>query len=157
MTSTHDPRNIFVDRRNGYAQNSALPNDDATSQESTTSQDNGAPFSANAQGNANFKGGTNTTSQGNGRSQGTATSQEGAAQSQTYEQRVQQMKALAAKYQREGEGQLVKDIVNNVIEQKARGQLTNQQLVTFANRVMPLLNAEQKGRLGDLLEQLLKL
>lgn len=137
MTSTHDPRNIFVDRRNGYAQNSALPNDDATSQESTTSQGNGAPFSANAQ--------------------GTATSQEGAAQSQTYEQRVQQMKALAAKYQREGEGQLVKDIVNNVIEQKARGQLTNQQLVTFANRVMPLLNAEQKGRLGDLLEQLLKL
>ena len=67
------------------------------------------------------------------------------------------MKALAAKYQREGEGQLVKDIVNSVLEQKAMGKLTNEQLVEFANRVSPLLNAEQKSRLGALLEQLLKL
>ena len=67
------------------------------------------------------------------------------------------MKRLAAKYERQGEGQLVKDIVNNVIEQKARGNLTNEQLIAFANRVSPLLNDEQRGRLQGLLQQLLKL
>ncbi len=67
------------------------------------------------------------------------------------------MKRLAAKYQREGEGQLVRDIVNNVIEQKAAGKLTNQQLIAFANRVAPLLNTDQKQRLSELVEQLVKL
>ena len=74
-----------------------------------------------------------------------------------YEARLEEMKRLAAKYEREGEGQLVKDIVNNVIEQKARGQLSNEQLIAFAKRVSPLLNSEQRSRLEGLLEQLLKL
>lgn len=74
-----------------------------------------------------------------------------------YKRRVEQMKQLAQKYQREGEGQLVRDIVNNVIEQKAAGKLSNEQLKAFAARVMPLLNAEQKQRLQALLEQLLRL
>ncbi len=64
---------------------------------------------------------------------------------------------LANKYQREGEGQLVRDIIANVIDQKARGLLSNQQLQEFAKRVMPMLNADQKERLGKLLEQLIKL
>ena len=67
------------------------------------------------------------------------------------------MKRLAAKYEREGEGQLVKDIVANVIDQKARGKLSNDQLIAFAKRVSPLLNAEQRTRLNGLLEELLKL
>ena len=79
------------------------------------------------------------------------------SQQEEYQKRVEEMKRLAAKYEREGEGQLVKDIINNVIEQKARGQLTNEQLITFAKRVSPLLNAEQRTRLEGLLEQLLKL
>ncbi len=74
-----------------------------------------------------------------------------------YEAKLAEMKRLAAKYEREGEGQLVRDIVNNVIEQKARGQLSNDQLVAFANRVRPLLNNEQRARLDGLLEQLLKI
>ena len=74
-----------------------------------------------------------------------------------YERRVEEMKRLAAKYEREGEGQLVKDIVNNVIEQKARGTLSNEQLIAFAKRISPLLNSEQRGRLEGLVEQLLKL
>ena len=74
-----------------------------------------------------------------------------------YERRVEEMKRLAAKYEREGEGQLVKDIVNNVIEQKARGTLSNEQLIAFAKRIAPLLNAEQRSRLEGLVEQLLKL
>ena len=74
-----------------------------------------------------------------------------------YERRVEEMKRLAAKYEREGEGQLVKDIVNNVIEQKARGTLSNEQLIAFAKRIAPLLNSEQRSRLEGLVEQLLKL
>ena len=74
-----------------------------------------------------------------------------------YERKVEEMKRLAAKYEREGEGQLVKDIVNNVIEQKARGTLSNDQLVAFAKRIAPLLNSEQRSRLEGLVEQLLKL
>ena len=74
-----------------------------------------------------------------------------------YERRVEEMKRLAAKYEREGEGQLVKDIVNNVIEQKARGTLSNEQLIAFAKRISPLLNSEQRSRLEGLVEQLLKL
>ncbi len=80
-----------------------------------------------------------------------------ADQQAEYNQKVEEMKRLAQKYQREGEGQLVKDIVNSVIEQKARGQLTNDQLIAFAKRITPLLNADQRQRLGELVEQLLKL
>ncbi len=72
------------------------------------------------------------------------------------DKRIAEMKRLATKYEREGEGQLVRDIVSNVIEQKARGQLTNEQLIAFAKRVRPLLNEEQRTRLDALLEQLLK-
>lgn len=74
-----------------------------------------------------------------------------------YQNKVEEMKRLAAKYEREGEGQLIKDIVNNVIEQKARGQLSNDQLRSFANRIRPLLNNEQRARLDGLVEQLLKI
>ncbi len=79
------------------------------------------------------------------------------AKTDDYSDKVEEMKRLAAKYEREGEGQLVKDIVNNVIEQKARGNLTNEQLITFAKRVSPLLNSEQRSRLNGLLEELLRL
>lgn len=80
-----------------------------------------------------------------------------ASPQEEYADKIEEMKRLAAKYEREGEGQLVRDIVNNVIEQKARGNLTNDQLIAFAKRVSPLLNAEQRARLNGLLEELLKL
>lgn len=85
------------------------------------------------------------------------TTQAASSTQDDYASKVEEMKRLAAKYEREGEGQLVRDIVNNVIEQKARGYLTNDQLIAFANRVSPLLNAEQRTRLNGLLEELLKL
>ena len=102
---------------------------------------------------------TNTSSQSNSANKGNSAPQNGSqstAQSE-YERRVEEMKRLAAKYEREGEGQLVKDIVNNVIEQKARGTLSNEQLIAFAKRIAPLLNSEQRSRLEGLVEQLLKL
>ena len=73
------------------------------------------------------------------------------------EDKIEQMQALAQKYQKAGEGQLVRDIVSNVIEQKAKGQLTNEQLVAFAKKVTPLLNAEQRQRLNALVDELVKL
>ena len=73
------------------------------------------------------------------------------------EDKIAQMQALAQKYQKAGEGQLVRDIVSNVIEQKAKGQLTNEQLVAFAKKVTPLLNAEQRQRLNALVDELVKL
>ena len=122
MSYEQDPRNIFVNQRQGYSEKQPTPQ---THTETPTGQQQG------------------NTSQ--------------TSQQDEYTKRVEEMKRLAAKYEREGEGQLVKDIVNNVIEQKARGQLSNEQLITFAKRVAPLLNAEQRGRLEGLLEQLLKL
>ena len=97
-----------------------------------------------------------TTEQGN-TTQQEKTTQQSKTTSNDYDAKVAEMKKLAEKYQREGEGQLVKDIVNSVIEQKAAGKLSNEQLVAFAKRVSPLLNAEQKLRLNGLLEQLLQL
>lgn len=108
-----DPRNIFVNQRQGYDDKPPQGNDSRQNARAAQSDDN-------------------------------------------YAQRVEEMKRLAAKYEREGEGQLVKDIVNSVIEQKARGQLSNEQLKAFAARVSPLLNAEQRSRLQGLLQQLLK-
>ena len=131
MAQSNDPRNIFVDNRQGYEQSEQGENKSTDS--TTATRDNGA--SATGNGGAT-----------DGQTAGT-----------DYDSRVAEMKRLAAKYQREGEGQLVRDIINTVIEQKAAGRLSNEQLVQFANRVSPLLNAEQKQRLGELLQQLLKL
>lgn len=122
MSYEQDPRNIFVNQRQGYSEKQPTQTTQTHTETPTGQQ--------------------NTTQSG---------------QQDEYTKRVEEMKRLAAKYEREGEGQLVKDIVNNVIEQKARGQLTNEQLITFAKRVSPLLNSEQRGRLEGLLEQLLKL
>lgn len=125
-----DPRNIFVSQRQGYQQ--------------ATQQPPQQPPQSGAQGTGNP-----TT--------GTTENQKPINAQVQYEQRVAEMKRLAEKYQREGEGQLVKDILNTVIEQKAKGQLTNDQLVAFAKRVSPMLNADQRERLNQLVEQLIKL
>ena len=117
MSNNQDPRNIFVNQRQTYA---------------------------DPQGNASAR-----PVQEKPNEQRTATDD--------YASKVEEMKRLAAKYEREGEGQLVRDIVNNVIEQKARGNLTNEQLIAFAKRVSPLLNAEQRLRLEGLLQELLKI
>lgn len=130
-TNNQDPRNIFVDRRN-----------EGTSNNTTTQQASGKATSAQ---------------QPNYNSNEARTAAQNAANNPEVQRKIDEMKQLAQKYQREGESQLVKDIVNNVIEQKAKGQLTNQQLMQFAKRVTPFLNAEQRQRLNGLVEQLLKL
>ena len=130
MPNEQDPRNIFVNQRQEYSEKQPTTNGES------------------------YTGSTNSGSTGT--QQGAQQGGQYNAQSE-YERRVEEMKRLAAKYEREGEGQLVKDIVNNVIEQKARGTLSNEQLVAFAKRIAPLLNSEQRSRLEGLVEQLLKL
>lgn len=120
--NNNDPRNIFVNRRECYAEGKDYSENDFSRKQTDNAENCRAENKQD-----------------------------------DYQTRVEQMKKLAAKYQREGEGQLVRDIVSNVIEQKASGKLTNEQLVAFAKRISPLLNAEQRSRLNELVEQLVKL
>ena len=137
MPNDQDPRNIFVNQRHEYSEKQRSSEYSSGSNQRPGDSSNQSK-SANNPNSASHSGSN--------------------ANSQTeYERKVEEMKRLAAKYEREGEGQLVKDIVNNVIEQKARGALTNEQLLAFAKRISPLLNAEQRSRLDGLVEQLLKL
>lgn len=138
-----DPRNIFYNQRQRYAE--------GQQQHSGTAQ-NQNPNAAKQQNFDNF----GNTGSGKTQTQRENT-QNGTTTQSDYEQKVAEMKRLAAKYEREGEGQLVKDIVNSVIEQKAAGKLTNEQLIAFAKRISPMLNAEQRTRLNGLVEQLVKL
>ena len=131
-----DPRNIFLSQRQGYQPASQQP---PQGQQSTPPPQGGAQKPSTTSTGQSSTGGQKPFNQAE------------------YEQRVAEMKRLAEKYQREGEGQLVIDILNTVIEQKAKGQLTNEQLVTFAKRVSPMLNADQRERLNQLVEQLIKL
>ena len=146
MQQNDDPRNIFCNRRQEYA-------DPSTTEQTTKRPTDGGVedgLNGGTRGGKNSGANTNNAGKNGGK---TATG----AQNGDYEQKVRQMKELASKYEREGEGQLVKDIVNNVIEQKAAGKLTNDQLIAFAKRVSPLLNAEQRTRLNSLLQELLKI
>ena len=129
MQQNDDPRNIFLHQRQGYTEE---PSQNQTHSQQTTNT-SGAQGAQNSAGIPNGAGNSD------------------------YEQKVRQMKELAAKYEREGEGQLVKDILNNVIEQKAAGKLSNDQLIAFCKRISPLLNAEQRTRLNGLLQELLKI
>lgn len=135
-----DPRNIFVSQRQGYQQAGAPQQQPPSGQNQQQPGQGGTPKTSTAPPNGQPTGGATST-----------------ATQSDYAEKVAEMKRLAEKYQREGEGQLVKDILNTVIEQKARGQLTNDQLVTFAKRVSPMLNADQRERLNQLVEQLIKL
>ena len=133
MQRNDDPRNIFYNQRQEFSQS-------PTQNQSAQQQAGGDSFGS---------GGT-PNGQKTAEPSGTSTDK-------TYEEKVRQMKELAAKYERAGEGQLVRDIVNNVIEQKAAGTLSNDQLIAFAKRISPLLNAEQRTRLNGLLQELLKI
>lgn len=146
MQQNDDPRNIFCNRRQEYA--------DPTTTDET--QHRPSNLGAESGTNGGARGGSNNGTNSNGAGKNGANANAG-AQNSDYEQKVRQMKELAAKYERAGEGQLVRDIVNNVIEQKAAGKLTNDQLIAFAKRVSPLLNAEQRTRLNGLLQELLKI
>ena len=73
------------------------------------------------------------------------------------QEQLERLKELANHYGQAGEQQLIRDIFQNVIAQKANGTLDNGQLKAFVRQVSPLLTQEQRERLNGLVEELLKL
>ncbi|HPG92853.1 MAG TPA: hypothetical protein PK675_05525 [Clostridia bacterium] len=69
----------------------------------------------------------------------------------------EKIKKIADYYGEKGENQLIKDIFSSVVKQKTDGSLSNEQLKAFAKQLAPLLNEEQRGRLNELIKQLLEL
>ena len=65
--------------------------------------------------------------------------------------------SMASYYDKNGEDKLIKDIFKNVENQKRQGKLTNEQILQFVKNVSPMLNDNQKKRLNDLVNDLLKI
>lgn len=60
-------------------------------------------------------------------------------------------------YNKNGEDKLVKDIFDSVAAQKKQGKLTNEQIEGFVKNVSPMLSAQQKQRLDQLVSELLRI
>ncbi len=76
-------------------------------------------------------------------------------ESNEYKQSSQTFKDLADYYNKNGEDKLVSDIFTSVKAQKTNGSLTNEQILQFSKSLMPMLNAQQKEKLSELVNRLL--
>ena len=72
-------------------------------------------------------------------------------------QQMQFIMQMLNYYDKNGEDKLVQDIFKNVSEQKRQGKLTNEQIFQFVKNVSPMLNASQKQRLDQLVQELTKI
>ncbi|MBQ9714920.1 MAG: hypothetical protein IJV77_00765 [Clostridia bacterium] len=72
-------------------------------------------------------------------------------------QQMQFVMQMINYYDKNGQDKLVQDIFSNVANQKKQGKLTNEQINQFVKNVSPLLNAQQKQKLDDLVKDLLKI
>lgn len=72
-------------------------------------------------------------------------------------QQMQFVMQMINYYDKNGQDKLVQDIFSNVANQKKQGKLTNEQIGQFVKNVSPLLNAQQKQKLDDLVKDLLKI
>ena len=72
-------------------------------------------------------------------------------------QQMQMISKMLDYYNKNGEDRLVKDIFANVAAQKKQGKLTNEQIKQFVKNVSPMLDAKQRQRLDELVEELLKI
>lgn len=72
-----------------------------------------------------------------------------------FKQSAQTFKNLADYYNKNGEDKLVSDIFTSVKAQKANGSLTNEQILQFSKSLMPMLNAQQKEKLSEMVTKLL--
>ena len=64
------------------------------------------------------------------------------------------LKRLAGYYSEAGESKLTEDIFENVRQQKEQGKLTDADIKNLAKKFSPLLNAEQKRKLNELVAKL---
>ena len=72
-------------------------------------------------------------------------------------QQMQFIMQMLNYYDKNGEDKLVQDIFKNVSEQKRQGKLTNEQIFQFVKNVSSMLNASQKQRLDQLVQELTKI
>ena len=64
---------------------------------------------------------------------------------------VKKIEDIAKSYQGKSESEIMSDIFRIVRQEKAKGSLDNGQINSFANAITPMLNAEQKEKLKDIL------
>jgi len=72
-------------------------------------------------------------------------------------QQMQFISQMLNYYDKNGEDKLVKDIFDNVAQQKKKGKLSNAQIEQFVKNVSPMLNQKQKEKLDGLVKQLLEI
>ncbi|MBR2372332.1 MAG: hypothetical protein IKA90_05645 [Clostridia bacterium] len=72
-------------------------------------------------------------------------------------QQMQFIMQMLNYYDKNGQDKLVQDIYSNVANQKKQGKLSNEQIEQFVKNVSPMLNQNQKQKLNELVQQLLKI
>jgi len=72
-------------------------------------------------------------------------------------QQMQFIMQMINYYDKNGQDKLVQDIYSNVANQKKQGKLSNEQIEQFVKNVSPMLNQNQKQKLNELVQQLLKI
>ena len=72
-------------------------------------------------------------------------------------QQMQFVMQMINYYDKNGQDKLVQDIYSNVANQKKQGKLSNEQIEQFVKNVSPMLNQNQKQKLNELVQQLLKI
>ena len=72
-------------------------------------------------------------------------------------QQMQFISQMLNYYDKNGEDKLISDIFNSVSTQKKQGKLSNEQIKQFVKNLSPMLNDNQKKRLNDLVNDLLKI
>ena len=72
-------------------------------------------------------------------------------------QQMQFIMQMLNYYDKNGQDKLVQDIYANVEKQKKQGKLTNAQIEQFVKNVSPMLNQNQRQKLDEVVQQLLKI
>ncbi|GEM_PF-3264019 len=76
---------------------------------------------------------------------------------QDQQEQMERLKENLSDYKDKSDKEIYADIKKMAKENKAKGTLDNKKLTSFANSVAPMLNDEQRDRLGQILKQLKKI
>lgn len=74
--------------------------------------------------------------------------------SKEQQQQFEHMKNNVSQYEGKSEQELLKEVQRLAMKGRQQGELNNASLDSFANMLSPMLNDEQKKRLGDIISQL---
>lgn len=71
-------------------------------------------------------------------------------------QQMQQLKKYADRYKNKSEGEIMQEIGAMAAKSKASGKLTDQQIDSFKSKLAPMLDAEQRKKLENIVNQIKK-